>query len=197
MSRRSTFVAATNVDLRDMVREGTFREDLYYRLNVVRVDLPPLRSRQEDIPALARHFVRHSCETNDVAEKTLSQSALRTLMQFGWPGNIRHLQNAIEHAVAMSGDATEIGAEHLPPEIHEIEIAAAEPAQRPVAIPGTPDEGINFALTMSQVERELILRYLEKAGGNKRRAARMLQLSRTTLIDKLQRLGVDAAVNAA
>jgi DNA-binding NtrC family response regulator len=194
-------IAASNTDLRQMVKDGTFREDLYYRLNVVRVELPPLRARQEDIPVLAQHFVRESCETNQVPEKVLSQCALRALMSYAWPGNIRHLQNAIEHAVAMSGDSYEILADTLPEEVlgaafeaapaiaapfalHAVPTAAAVPAVH------TPDEGINFASTMSQVERELILRYLEKAGGNKRRAARLLNLSRTTLIDKLQRLGV-------
>jgi DNA-binding NtrC family response regulator len=159
-------VAATNVDLRDMVKEGTFREDLYYRLNVVRVELPPLRARQDDIPALARYFVSQSCESNGVAEKTLAQSAFRALMEFSWPGNIRHLQNAIEHAVAMSGDATEITADVLPDEITQVRFAPAPAETAPitsattVSLPHTPDEGINFSATMSQVERELILRYL-------------------------------------
>jgi DNA-binding NtrC family response regulator len=182
-------IAATNVDLREMVKEGTFREDLYYRLNVVRVELPALRQRQEDIPALARHFVQQSCELNGVSPKTLSQSALRCLMEYAWPGNIRHLQNAIEHAVAMSGDSREIDADTLPEEVLAPVSDAALGTAR-VTVPQMPEEGINFVSTMTQVERQLILRYLEKAGGNKRRAARLLNLSRTTLIDKLQRLGV-------
>jgi DNA-binding NtrC family response regulator len=196
-------IAATNVDLRDMVREGRFREDLYYRLNVVRIELPPLRARQDDIPLLAQHFLRQSCEANGVGEKTLSQIALRGLMECAWPGNIRHLQNAIEHAVAMSGDSLEILVDMLPDEIFQRERASAMTlveTAAPIALPHTPEEGINFSSTMSQVERELILRYLEKAGGNKRRAARLLHLSRTTLIDKLQRLGVtepSAASSAA
>jgi DNA-binding NtrC family response regulator len=192
-------IAATNVDLRDMVKEGTFREDLYYRLNVVRVELPPLRARQDDIPALASYFVQQSCLANDLPEKTLTQAALRVLMAYAWPGNIRHLQNAVEHAVAMSGEASAISIDALPEEIRVPEMPAlARPSA--VATPLMPEEGINFASTMSQVERELILRYLEKAGGNKRRAARLLNLSRTTLIDKLQRLGVgdsSAAASAA
>jgi len=187
-------IAAANTDLRDMIKAGTFREDLYYRLNVVRLELPPLRARQDDIPALAHYFVGQSCAANDLSAKALSQGALRTLMDFSWPGNIRHLQNAIEHAVAMSGDSTEILIDMLPEEVRTPEwmtTSAAGPAH--VSLPHTPEEGINFSSTMSQVERELILRYLEKAGGNKRRAARLLHLSRTTLIDKLQRLGVTEA----
>lgn len=197
-------IAASNVDLRELVKEGKFREDLYYRLNVVRIELPPLRARQEDIPVLAQHFLRESCEVNAIAEKTLSQAALRALMECAWPGNIRHLQNAIEHAVAMSGKSQEILVDALPEEVRQREIEAAllTDASAPVhvALPHTPEEGINFSSTMSQVERELILRYLEKAGGNKRRAARLLHLSRTTLIDKLQRLGVSepsASVSSA
>jgi len=182
-------IAATNVDLHQMVKDGTFREDLYYRLNVVRVVIPALRARQEDIPVLAQYFVQQSCQSNGLASKTLSQGALRLLMNHGWPGNVRHLQNAIEHAVAMSGESAEILAEALPDELHTPATVSA------VTLPAMPDEGINFASTMSQVERELILRYLAKAGGNKRRAARLLSLSRTTLIDKLHRLGVnDSAV---
>jgi DNA-binding NtrC family response regulator len=177
-------IAATNEDLQTMVREGTFREDLYYRLHVVRVVLPPLRDRREDIPVMAQHFVQQSCESNGLELKTLSQAALRLLMTYGWPGNIRHLQNVIEHAVAMSGEATEILPQALPDELHTPSSLSG------LSLPATPDEGINFTSTMTQVERELILRYLAKAGGNKRRAARLLNLSRTTLIDKLHRLGV-------
>ncbi|MEO8070070.1 MAG: sigma-54 dependent transcriptional regulator [Acidobacteriota bacterium] len=189
-------VAATNTDLKEMVRAGTFREDLYYRLNVVRLELPPLRARQDDIPALAQHFIDQSCQHNDLPAKTLSQTALRMLMTFDWPGNIRHLQNAIEHAVAMSGTRQEIMAEALPEEVRTPERRLALTPE--FRLPHTPEEGVNFASTMSQLERELILRYLEKAGGNKRRAARLLNLSRTTLIDKIQRLGVgDVASSAA
>ena len=177
-------IAAANEDLQELVREGRFREDLYYRLNVVKLNLPPLRDRKEDIPVLAQHFVQRACADNGRPAKTLSQGALRLLMHFAWPGNIRHLQNAAEHAVAMSGEATEIAPDHLPDDIHSPVTAGA------LALPPTPDEGINFASTMNRVERELILRYLTKANGNKRRAARLLNLSRTTLIDKLHRLGL-------
>jgi DNA-binding NtrC family response regulator len=198
-------IAATNVDLRELVKAGKFREDLYYRLNVVRIELPPLRARQEDIPTLAHHFLHQSCEANGIQEKTLSQAALRALMECAWPGNIRHLQNAVEYAVAMSGESQEILVDTLPEEVllrqDNIETSSPITGDVPVrvALPHTPEEGINFSSTMSQVERELILRYLEKAGGNKRRAARLLHLSRTTLIDKLQRLGVTepASVSAA
>src|SRR4029079_6382337 len=101
-------IAASNLDLRKMVKEGTFREDLFYRLNVVPIVLPPLRARREDVALLAQHFVQKSCTSNGVERRTLSQATLRVLMDHPWPGNIRQLENAIEHAVAMSGRELEI-----------------------------------------------------------------------------------------
>jgi DNA-binding NtrC family response regulator len=177
-------VAATNSDLRQLVKEGSFREDLYYRLNVIPVRLPPLRARREDVPLLAQHFIRKSCQDNGVAVKPITQEALRVLMSYDWPGNIRQFENAIEHAIAMSLTASEIGPDALPEEVRTRSGPAVVPT---VAI---PDEGINFTSVVSQLERELILRCLEKTGGNKRQAARLLNLSRTTFIDKLQRLNV-------
>ena len=175
-------IAATNRDLRKMVREGGFREDLFYRLNVVPMPLPPLRARREDIPMLAQHFVKKSSTNNGVALRTLPQATIRALMSYDWPGNIRELENAIEHAVALSGRSIEIGPELLPQDLTNSGHSDLRPT---VTI---PDEGLNFTSVVSQLERELILRSLEKTGGNKRRAARLLNLSRTTLIDKLQRL---------
>jgi DNA-binding NtrC family response regulator len=177
-------VAATNTDLRQLVKEGGFREDLYYRLNVIPVRLPPLRARREDIPLLTHHFIKKSCQDNGVAVKPIMQEAVRVLMAYDWPGNIRQFENAMEHAVAMSLTASEIGPDALPEEVRTKSGPAVVPT---VAI---PDEGINFTSVVSQLERELILRCLEKTGGNKRQAARLLNLSRTTFIDKLQRLNV-------
>src|SRR6476646_3709993 len=184
-------IAATNTDLRRMVKDGTFREDLYYRLNVVPVRLPPLRARGEDLPVLAQYFVRKSCDANGLTARTITQEAIRALMSYAWPGNIRQLENAVEHAVAISGTSHEITARMLPREI-------TEPAEG-LMVPSVtiPDEGINFVSVVSQLERELILRCLEKTGGNKRQAARLLNLSRTTLIDKLQRLNVANEVAVA
>jgi DNA-binding NtrC family response regulator len=188
-------VAATNVDLREMVRQGTFREDLFYRLSVLGVELPPLRMRKADIPLLAAHFAAEVCETNGLTPKALSQETMQALMQCEWPGNVRHLQNAIEYAVAMSANPHEIEVEALPEDVrHALRGGHGSPV---VEMPATPDDGIDFAATMTRMERDLILRYLEKTGGNRRQAARLLRLSRTTLIDKLQRLGVDRPVPAA
>jgi DNA-binding NtrC family response regulator len=180
-------IAAANTDLRKLVKEGSFREDLFYRLNVIPVTLPPLRQRREDIPLLAQHFVRKSCRDNGLPPKAISQEALRVLMAHDWPGNIRQFENAIEHAVALGAAAPEIGPDMLPAEVRE---RAGSMIMPTLAI---PDEGINFTSVVSQVERELILRCLEKTGGNKRQAARLLNLSRTTFIDKLQRLNLEGA----
>jgi DNA-binding NtrC family response regulator len=184
MKINARVVAATNVDLMKLVKEGTFREDLYYRLNVVRVMLPPLRARQEDIPMLAQRFARQSSQHNGLSPRSISQEAMRLLMRYDWPGNIRQLENAIEHAVAMSGGHTDVVPEMLPEELR--------PSEKMQTVPSMtiPDEGVNFSSIMSQMERDLILQCLEKTGGNKRQAAKLLNLSRTTLIDKLQRLGI-------
>jgi DNA-binding NtrC family response regulator len=177
-------IAASNTDLRKLVKSGQFREDLFYRLNVIPITLPALRQRREDIPLLAQFFVRKSCDDNRLAAKQLSQDALRVLMAYDWPGNIRQLENAIEHAVAMSALAKDIAAEALPADIRE----GADP--RAMTTVDIPEEGLNFSSVVSQLERELILRCLERTGGNKRQAARLLQLSRTTFIDKMQRLNI-------
>jgi DNA-binding NtrC family response regulator len=178
-------ITATSVDLGKLVKEGTFREDLFYRLNVIPLTLPALRQRREDIPLLAQHFVRKSCLDNNVPLKTVTQDALRALMAYDWPGNIRQLETAIEHAVAMSAIKSEINAEVLPDDVRERAGSMLVPT---VAI---PDEGLNFTSLVSQLERELIFRCLEKTGGNKRQAARLLNLSRTTFIDKLHRLTLE------
>src|SRR5687768_15514194 len=153
-------VAATNTDLRQAVKEGSFREDLYYRLNVIPVRLPPLRARREDIPLLAQHFVKKSCEENGIVVKPLSQEALRTLMAHDWPGNIRQLENAMEHAVAMSIASIEIGPEALPEEVRTRSGGLLVPSVN------IPDEGIDFSAVVSELERELLLRSLDKTGGN-------------------------------
>jgi DNA-binding NtrC family response regulator len=152
---------------------------------VIPVRLPPLRARREDVPLLAQHFIKKSCQDNGVALKPITQEALRVMMAYEWPGNIRQFENAIEHAVAMSLTTNEIGPESLPEEVR----TRSGPAVVPTV--SIPDEGINFTSVVSQLERELILRCLEKTGGNKRQAARLLSLSRTTFIDKLQRLNVE------
>jgi DNA-binding NtrC family response regulator len=186
-------IAATNSDLAKMVQQGEFREDLYYRLNVIPIQLPPLRNRKEDVPLLVQHFLqRFAAQRQGVESRpaipesrptmSLSQQAMRRLMAYHWPGNVRQLENAIERAVALSGGRTQIEVSDLPTEIQS---ASEMPVSQEVALPG---EGFDLDAYVSNIERELIYRALEKSAGNKGRAAKLLSLKRTTLVEKLKRL---------
>jgi DNA-binding NtrC family response regulator len=177
-------IAATNSDLARMVAESAFREDLFYRLNVIPIQLPPLRERREDVPLLAQNFLQR-LSTESVPPRmglTLSQDAMRRLMAYSWPGNVRQLENVIERVVALSPGRTQIEVSDLPP---EIQTATAPAAARPVTL---PEEGMDFETYVAGIERELIRQSLERTGGNKRQAAELLNLKRTTLIEKLKRL---------
>jgi DNA-binding NtrC family response regulator len=176
-------IAATNADLGKMVREGAFREDLYYRLNVIPVQLPALRDRREDIPLLVRHFVARLGGDLDPprGDVTVSQEAMRRLMAYEWPGNIRQLENTIERALALHrGGQIEVSA--LP---DEIQASGQASTAAPLAL---PDHGLDLDEYVLQIERELIRLSLERTGGNKRQAAALLGLKRTTLVEKLKRL---------
>jgi len=176
-------IAATNADLTRMVGEGLFRGDLFYRLNVIPVKLPPLRERKEDISLLVQHFLQKFCTELGRPAMTMSQSATRALMAYSWPGNIRQLENAVERAVALSGGRSQIEASDLPPEIEQ---ASNEPA--PLSAVLLPDDGIDFEKFIADIEREMIRRSLERTNGNKGAAARLLNLKRTTLVEKIKRL---------
>src|SRR5438477_546681 len=180
-------IAATNTDLGRMVAEGQFREDLFYRLNVIPVQLPPLRERKEDIPLLVQHFLERFQAADPAtgqprAALTVAQDAIRRLMAYSWPGNVRQLENAIERAVAISGGRPQIDVADLPVEIQQAERALPSPVS-------LPEDGLDLDAFIAQVERELIERSLERTGGNKGRAAKLLNLKRTTLVEKLKRLG--------
>jgi transcriptional regulator with PAS, ATPase and Fis domain len=172
-------IAATNSDLGRMVAEGQFREDLFYRLNVIPVQLPPLRERREDIPLLVQHFL----EKLQRGGTLVAQEAMRRLMAYSWPGNVRQLENAIERAVAFSGGRGQINVEDLPPEFS----TRASPALQ--ASLDLPEEGVDLNLVLAGLEGDLIRRSLERTGGNKGQAARLLRINRTTLVEKLKRLG--------
>ncbi len=175
-------IAATNADLRDMVAEGTFRQDLYFRLNVIQIELPPLRDRREDVPLLARHFLE---KFGPGRQLQTSQAAMRAMMAYHWPGNVRQLENAIERGVALSGDRKEIELEDLPP---EIQTTAPEPTVVPVDF---PDDGIDMPAYLASIERDLIDRALQRTNNNRNKAADLLRIKRTTLVEKLKRMGVD------
>jgi DNA-binding NtrC family response regulator len=175
-------IAATHSDLAKMVADGTFREDLFYRLNVIPVQLPPLRERREDIPLLVQHFIERLVAESGRPSATMSQEAMRHLMAYHWPGNIRQLENAVERALAFTRDRNQIDLADLPPEIQNQPAAGAD------AQVWFPDEGIDFERYIEAVELSLIRRSLERTRGNKRQAAKLLNLKRTTLIEKLKRL---------
>ena len=176
-------IAATNSDLKRMVEDGTFREDLYYRLNVIPVRLPPLRERRADIPLLAQHFLqRLGQDSPERGRVTLSQDAQQTLMAFEWPGNVRQLENVIERAFALSPGRTQLTALDLPDEVRE---SATILSPTEVIF---PDHGIEMDRLVNDFEHTLIRRALERTGGNKRLAADLLHVKRTTLIEKLKRL---------
>ena len=176
------FIAATNSDLAKMVSDGTFREDLYYRLNVIPIHLPPLRDRRDDIPLLVTHFLEKFAPGNAI---TVSQAAMRALMAYTWPGNVRQLENAVERSIALGTGRNEIDVEDLPPEVQAMPQALATPFVE------FPDEGLDLPAYLSSIERDLIRRSLERTGGNRNRAAELLRIKRTTLVEKLKRQGQD------
>jgi DNA-binding NtrC family response regulator len=185
-------IAATNSDLSRLVAEGQFREDLFYRLNVIPVRLPPLRERKEDIPLLVQHFLdkfqaERPAEPSSprpvtTPELAVSQEGMRRLMAYQWPGNVRQLENAVERAVAFTAGRSRIDVEDLPIEVQQ---AQQLPLSAGVSL---PDAGIDLDLFVADIERELIQRSLERTGGNKGQAAKLLNLKRTTLVEKLKRL---------
>ena len=181
-------IAATHSDLARMVADGTFREDLFYRLNVIPVQLPPLRDRREDIPLLVQHFLQKLAAEAGRGPVTISQDALRRLMACPWPGNIRQLENACERALAFSQGRSQIDVHDLTSDIQN------QPAEAETSGVWFPDDGLDFARYIEGVELSLIRRSLERTRGNKRQAAKLLNLKRTTLIEKLKRLEPPAAL---
>lgn len=177
-------VAATNADLVKMVKDGSFREDLYYRLNVIPVHLAPLRERIEDIPLLVQTFIKKFAAPHGTKEReiTVSQDAMRRLMAFAWPGNVRQLENAIERALAMIGTRPQIEVGDLPVDLQATGETSAKPSL------DLPVEGIDLPGLVSQIEKDMIDRALARTEQNKGAAARLLGLKRTTLVEKLKRL---------
>jgi DNA-binding NtrC family response regulator len=181
-------IAATHSDLARMVADGTFREDLFYRLNVIPVQLPPLRERREDIPLLVQHFLQKLAGEAGRGPVTISQDALRCLMASPWPGNIRQLENACERALAFSQGRSQIDVQDLTGDLQN------QPAPADSSEVWFPDDGLDFERYIERVELSLIRRSLERTQGNKRQAAKLLNLKRTTLIEKLKRLEPHATV---
>src|SRR5579864_2941202 len=173
-------IAATNRDLRAALEEGTFREDLYYRLNVVPIDIPPLREHKEDIPDLVKHFFARFARENESAPREVSPAALQLLMDYHWPGNVRQLENIIERALALSSSAV----------IDVNDIHLGKPARGGAGSSGGEAPFLPDGMTLEQWEDEMIREAMRRTGGNKSEAARLLGLSRNTLRYRLSKLGV-------
>src|SRR5271169_5486560 len=174
-------IAATNVDLKQQVREGKFREDLFYRLNVITVDLPPLRQRKEDIPLLAGFFLNRYSEENERPTRHITPEALRPLLSYSWPGNVRELENVIERAVVLSA-GVEVGPELLPDQIAGRATAFSALERRTDA---------SLFDIMEDCERQIIVEMLEKCNWNQTDAAEQFHIPLSTLNQKIKRLNID------
>jgi two-component system response regulator AtoC len=184
-------VAATSADLERKMLDGSFRPDLYHRLNVVHLAIPPLRERPADIIPIAQGLLDNFCQKSGLPQKTIAPETVNVLNGYHYPGNVRQLQNAVERAAVFSGIKTEILAEHLPEEIGK-SASLFQPAPGQSFVPKSiPDEGIDFLGVVSNVERELLLQTLDKTGGNKMQAAKLLNMKRTTLVEKIKRLQIE------
>ena len=172
-------VAATNQDLRAALEQGTFREDLYYRLNVVPLNIPSLRDRKEDIPFLANHFIRKLAPDVGCQVESISDAAMEKLMAYHWPGNVRELENVIERSLVMCG-GTQL-------EASDIRLEAAPRSRAQSDTPFVPD-----GMSLDQFEQEIIREALRRANGNKSQAARLLGLTRNALRYRLTQMGMEA-----
>ncbi len=177
-------ISATNADLENMVQRGEFREDLYYRLNVIPLHLPPLRERQQDIIYLTSFFLEKQCRLMGRAPCSISNQALEALEQYSWPGNVRELENLIERMIVLT-DAAVITLEDVPTKIFR-----EKPIDAAVTV-SMPNAGLDLVATISRIEQSLIFQALESAGGVKAKAASLLGINRTTLGEKLKRMKIE------
>ncbi len=182
-------VAATHRDLEKAIQEGRFREDLYYRLHVIPVRLPPLRERKKDIAYLIKHFVSHFNLTKKMNISAVSPDAAECMEQYPWPGNVRELKNIMERLVVLKGEGV-IDAEDLPPRFHTADTPKISTSQIDIS-----EGGICLNTAVEQFEKALILESLKKTQWVKNRAAKLLHLNRTTLVEKIKRHGLVQCVN--
>jgi len=198
-------VTATNTDLWKRVQEGTFREDLYYRLDVVPIQLPPLRARKEEVPFLAQHFLNRKAREHGLYPKALHPSVDSMLMALPWPGNVRQLENAIERAIVLSGSRPVLTRDDfafLTERVADGEAIMASlppvseaPVMQAASVPmDLPPDGLDLNQVVSEVEKKLMLQSLQITRGNKKRAAELLGLKRTTFLEKMKRLELEDAV---
>jgi DNA-binding NtrC family response regulator len=177
-------LTATNADLRKMVVDGRFREDLFYRLNVITVNLPPLRERKEDVPLLAEHFLRKFCAENNRPNLQFTPEALKVMMDYAWPGNVRELENAVERAVVLSSGPS-LGTELLPEQLFEND------SQGGATFPTESLDGRSLFEIMESCERRIILEMLTRANWSQTEAAERFKIPLSTLNQKIKRLQID------
>jgi two-component system response regulator AtoC len=171
-------ISATNLNLEEEVKKGNFREDLYYRLNVIPIQLPPLRERTEDILSLFKHFLEKNCTDMKRPLMSISNEALEILEAYRWPGNVRELENVVERVVALT-DGNRISINDIPSNIRE------------EVLTRVTERGVDLVQTVNELERKMICDALHLAKGVKAKAAVMLNLNRTTLVEKMRRLGIE------
>ncbi|MDH3999278.1 MAG: sigma-54 dependent transcriptional regulator [Desulfuromonadales bacterium] len=174
-------ISATNADLEKRIDAGDFREDLFYRLNVIPITLPPLRKRPEDIPLLSKHFLRKICQEMKRPLLDFTPEAIRALEAYEWPGNVREMENVIERTVALTDNAI-LDCRDLPSKIGGV--IQEEGVLPPLSI---PDDGLDMTGTIAHIERLLIVQAMERAGSVKAKAAALLKIKRTTLVEKMKR----------
>ena len=177
-------IAATNLSLDNEVRNGRFREDLFYRLNVIPLLVPPLRERKQDIVPLVRHFLARYCTEMKREPMTISMQAVEALELYDWPGNVRELENSVERLVALT-DSDLIGLQDLPSGISHL-VSSGAPQPFRVTL-----DGLNLPATVSAMERQMITEALVLVDGVKSKAAELLRINRTTLVEKMKRLGME------
>ncbi|MEE2776615.1 MAG: sigma-54 dependent transcriptional regulator [Acidobacteriota bacterium] len=177
-------IAATNANLEELVESGAFREDLYYRLNVITINIPPLRKRAEDIPLIAQSFLSNYGQENEKELKEIAPTAMQLLLDYHWPGNVRELENAIERAVVLSGGEI-LDVDLLPTNV-------SQPAEITVPAAAIPSNGMSLKEAVSAYERQLIIKALRASGGVQKKAAELLSVKPTTLHEMMKRLSISA-----
>ena len=180
-------IAATNVDLEKQVEEGKFREDLFYRLNVIPIRIPALRERKSDIPILIQHFITKFNQEKNRSIQGVSPEAMEQLMKYEWPGNIRELENLMERLSVILGEGI-IQLSDLPQKYLNQNTKTLQAAGQSDDLIG--DEGVDFNSVVDDFENRLILQALNKTGWNRNRAAKLLRLNRTTLVEKIKKKGL-------
>jgi DNA-binding NtrC family response regulator len=193
-------VAASNVDLLTLLREGRFREDLYHRLNVIHLHIPPLRDRREDVPLLLTHFLERYCRENTRPLLQFTPNAMKLLMDYDWPGNVRELENVVERAVVLSTQ-DRVDVDLLPESIRSKEIVRGVRLQLSEFLPPLPGESNSHSAAdspqpslfqiMDEIERRIIIDMLERASWNQTEAAERFLIPLSTLNQKIKRLGID------